>query len=61
MSHTDHSNPSGPPPDRRAVSPELQRQIDENLRKLYGGAADEALPEQLQTLIQRLRARDDAR
>ncbi|MGY6410207.1 MAG: NepR family anti-sigma factor [Alkalilacustris sp.] len=57
----DHSNRSGPPRDRRGVSPELQRQIDENLRRLYADAADEALPEQLQTLIQRLRARDDAR
>ena len=61
MSHMDHSNRSGPPRDTRGVSPELQRQIDENLRRLYGGSTDDALPEQLQALVQRLRARDDAR
>ena len=61
MSHTDHTNRRGPSPDRAGVSPELKRQIDENLRKLYGGAADEALPDHLQSLIQRLRARNDAR
>ena len=71
MSHTDQTNRpgrpdrqgvgAGPSPDRRGVSPDLQRQIDENLRRLYGQPSDEALPEQLQMLVQRLRARDDAR
>ncbi len=70
MSHTDHSNRPGPSArgqtdrrtrDGRAVSPELQRQIDENLRRLYGQSTDETLPDQLQALIQRLRTRDDAR
>lgn len=53
MSHTDH-------PNRGRASAEvpaaLQRQIDENLKRLYGDALDEELPEALQSLVARLRA-----
>lgn len=62
MSHTDHSNraPARGHPADREVSPELRRQIDENLRRLYSRPAEEALPEQLQALVQRLRDRGGA-
>lgn len=62
MSHTDHTKRSAPQQGRagQGVSPELQRQIDENLRRLYCQPADDALPEHLATLIERLRRRDRA-
>ena len=68
MSHTDHTRRSSParPAAQRSprsgsdVSPELRRQIDENLRRLYGAPTDEALPDHLQALVERLRNRDAA-
>lgn len=42
--------------DREAVSPEVQRQIDENLKLLYRERLlEERLPEALQILVDRLR------
>ena len=58
MSHTDHTTQSSPTPGRQRMSPEMQRQIDENLRRLYRQSADEALPDRLQSLLDRLRAQD---
>ena len=60
MSHTDHSDPPVPrrPAGGQEVSPELQRQIDENLRRLYCQPVDEGLPDHLQSLVERLRNRD---
>ncbi len=59
MSHTDHTNRSacGQAPAGQDVSPELQRQIDENLRRLYCQPVDDGLPDRLQTLIEQLRQR----
>lgn len=42
--------------DREAVAPEVQRQIDENLKLLYRERLlEERLPEALQILVDRLR------
>ncbi|MGY6634007.1 MAG: NepR family anti-sigma factor [Alkalilacustris sp.] len=64
MSHTDQSPPSQPARrsrgGKRDLSPELQRQIDENLRRLYGQPAEDSLPDHLQSLVDRLRNRDSA-
>ena len=67
MSHTDHTDQSGPgrppagqpgrTPGGAEVSPELRRQIDENLRRLYCAPVDDGLPEHLQALVERLRNR----
>ncbi len=53
MSHIDHQNRRRGPSD---IPPALQRQIDENLRRLYHDSLDEELPEALQQLVARLRA-----
>ena len=47
-----------PPDDRDAVPPELERQINENLQRLYQQTLDEELPEHLQDLLQRLKEQD---
>ena len=41
-----------------AVPPALERQINENLRRLYQEALDEEVPDRLQQLLERLREQD---
>lgn len=47
-----------PPDDPDAVSPELERQINENLQRLYQQTLDEELPEHLQDLLRRLKEQE---
>ncbi|MCC5989261.1 MAG: hypothetical protein JJT95_16430 [Pararhodobacter sp.] len=46
------------PDDQEPVSLELERQINENLQKLYQQTLDEQLPDHLQELLQRLKKQD---
>lgn len=46
------------PGDQETVPPELERQINENLRRLYQQTLDEKLPDHLQELLQRLKEQD---
>ena len=46
------------PDDQKTVPPELERQINENLRRLYQQTLDEELPEHLQELLRRLKEQD---
>ena len=48
---TDEANPDG-------LSPEVARQIDENLRLLYRKRVEQELPEDLQALVTQLRKGD---
>lgn len=64
MSHTDQPDRSRmrpPPADGPDVAPQLRRQIDENLQRLYRESLDEELPQTLRALVERLRSRDDGR
>ena len=47
-----------PPDDPDAVSPEQERQINENLQRLYQQTLDEELPEHLQDLLRRLKEQE---
>jgi hypothetical protein len=51
-----HSDPPRDPCSAPDVPPALQRQIDENLKRLYRETIEEDLPEPLKRLVERLRA-----
>jgi len=53
MSQTDNSKRRRPAAPK--VSQAVQRQIDENLKRLYQQTLDEELPESLLALVERLR------
>jgi hypothetical protein len=58
LSQSNNEMKHAPPPPRRfsaRVAPSVERQIDENLKKLYQQALEEDLPEQLRDLVARLR------
>lgn len=68
MTHTDSSPPGGrymPPANAAAhqppeaeddgISPEIEQQIDENLRRLYRQRVEQDLPDDLLALVARLR------
>lgn len=44
--------------DAQGVAPEIARQIDENLKRLYQQQVEEALPPELQALVERLKSGD---
>ena len=41
-----------------AVPPGVQRQIDENLRRIYAATLTEEIPDRLQELLKQLREKD---
>lgn len=53
--------PDDPAHERETVPPELERQINENLRQLYNQALEEEIPEHLQKLLQRLSDEEQGR
>ncbi|WP_333829300.1 NepR family anti-sigma factor [Pararhodobacter sp.] len=53
MAQIDHSNRRRPAP--REVSQAVEKQIDENLKRLYQQSLEEDLPETLKALVARLR------
>jgi len=53
MSQSDHSNRRRPT--SRALSQAVEKQIDENLKRLYQQSLEQDLPESLQALVAKLR------
>lgn len=47
------------PEEQGRVPPELERQINENLRRLYKQTLEEEVPDHLQKLLERLRKQDE--
>ena len=50
------SKPKAPP----TVPASVARQIDENLRRIYGAKLEEEIPDRLQELLKQLREKDAA-
>lgn len=47
-------------PDDKKPSPKVAAYIDENLKRVFGALEEEDVPDRFQTLLDQLRAQDDA-
>ncbi len=48
----------GDPEPHEGVPPAIEKQIDDNLRRLYRASLDDELPDHLRELLERLKAQD---